>query len=136
MFFKSFKRQGTPSLKTGLPKASESKFYNDYRYSLTLTALIVISSLLPTTLFQSLGIEHTIAHAEPSNFTKAAKKAMPAVVSIQVMKRTKLPEVSGFEEEFLRHFFGREFPRGKGKRSPGQRRGGEQQGQGVRLYHQ
>ena len=130
MFFKTFKRQGIPSLKTGLTKASKSKFYDYYRCSLNLTVLIAIFTLLPTMLSQNLGIENTIAYAEPSNFTKAAKKAMPAVVSIQVMKRAKLPEVSGFEEEFLRHFFGREFPRGKGKRSPGQGRGGEQQGQG------
>ena len=69
--------------------------------------------------------------AKTNDFTKAAKKAMPAVVSIQVVKRTHLPEVSSFEEEFLRHFFGPSFPRSqpRGKR-PQQPRGRDQQGQG------
>jgi S1-C subfamily serine protease len=49
------------------------------------------------------------ALAKSNDFTKAAKKVMPAVVSIQVVKRAHLPEVSSFEEEFLRHFFGPSF---------------------------
>jgi serine protease Do len=79
-----------------------------------------------------LGLNTQEASARSNDFTKAAKIAMPAVVSIQVIKRSKLPAVSSFEEEFLRHFFGPSFPgpQGGGKR-PGQKRpGGEQQGQG------
>jgi serine protease Do len=62
--------------------------------------------------------------AQPADFSEAAERVMPGVVSIKVTKRSRIPQTSQFEEEFLRHFFGREYP-GKGGR-----RGQAQQGQG------
>ncbi len=137
MLNQTISTQYTPSFETGLFGTSKRSFSKRKFYALSLTAFLSVS-LMPVLLlsvassdFLSLvGLSHYEAYAAPSNFTKAAKKAMPAVVSIQVIKRTKLPEMSGFEEEFLRHFFGRGFPRGQGKRTPGRRHGGEQQGQG------
>ena len=66
----------------------------------------------------------TNAYAQPADFSEAAEQVMPGVVSIKVTKRSKVPQTSQFEEEFLRHFFGREYPgRGGGRGQP-------QQGQG------
>ena len=62
--------------------------------------------------------------AQPADFSEAAERVMPGVVSIKVTKRSKTPQTSQFEEEFLRHFFGREYP------DRGGRRGQAQQGQG------
>jgi serine protease Do len=91
----------------------------------TWLCIVMVSSL---SLFV---MNSSSADAKISDFTKAAKRAMPAVVSIQVIKRSQLPKVSGFEEEFLKHFFGPSFPPNQGKRHPQRRRrGGEQQGQG------
>ena len=91
----------------------------------TWLCIVIISSLSLSAMSNSS------ADAKISDFTKAAKRAMPAVVSIQVIKRSQLPKVSGFEEEFLKHFFGPSFPPNQGKRHPQRRRrGGEQQGQG------
>ena len=63
-------------------------------------------------------------------FTHVAKRALPAVVAIQIKKRTSPKAASSFEEEFLRHFFGgrgfRHPPKGHG--APGE--GGEAMGQG------
>ena len=129
MLLKILNVQVIPSLETGLLTVSKYSLYRKSLYTLTLLALLV-TPMLPTNMSLLSELKIQGAYAEPSNFTKAAKRAMPGVVSIQVLKRARLPEVSGFEEEFLRHFFGREFPRGQGKRSPGGQRGGEQQGQG------
>lgn len=66
----------------------------------------------------------TAVHAQPADFSEAAERVMPGVVSIKVMKRSRGPKTSQLEEEFLRHFFGRGYP-GQGKRG-----GPAQQGQG------
>ena len=55
-------------------------------------------------------------------FSKVAKKVLPSVVAIQVKKSNKSKEMSSMEEEFLRHFFGRQFrgaPQEKNKKDKG-----------------
>jgi serine protease Do len=88
--------------------------------SRSLLALVFCSmtlSLTPT------GVQSSFA--APDNFTGAAKVAMPAVVSIQVAKRSRGARLGSADEEFLRHFFGR------GARPPhGGDPGGDQRGQG------
>ena len=76
------------------------------------------------------------AEAKPSEgfnpqrgFTHVAQRALPAVVAIQIKKRAQQRSSSSFEEEFLKHFFGRGFrgqPRGE-ERGRGE---GEAMGQG------
>jgi serine protease Do len=76
------------------------------------------------------------AEAKPSvdgfnpqrGFTHVARRALPAVVAIQVKKRSRVhAQGSELEEEFLRHFFGRGF-RGRPHGDGGG--GGESAGQG------
>jgi serine protease Do len=66
----------------------------------------------------------TIAAAQPADFSEAAEKVMPGVVSIQVTKRSRMRQTSQLEDEFLRHFFGRGYP------GRGQQGAPAQQGQG------
>lgn len=62
-------------------------------------------------------------------FTHVAKRALPAVVAIQIKKRAQQrSSMGGVEEEFLRHFFGRDF-RGRPHGGDGGQ-GGEAMGQG------
>lgn len=76
-------------------------------------ALIVAGCALSTLSGQHTG--HPV-EARPSapafnpqrGFTHVAKRALPAVVAIQIKKRAQPSAgAGGFEEEFLRHFFGR-----------------------------
>lgn len=104
-------------------------------YDHTLNRQITLRALyLIVVLILMIGTQINPTEARSNDFTKAAKRAMPAVVSIQVIKRSKLPQVSSFEEEFLKHFFGPSFPspqdRGHGRGRGRMPRGGEQQGQG------
>ena len=90
------------------------------RRSYRLASILSVACLIlaSTTLIQT-------ASAQPADFSEAAERVMPGVVSIKVMKRSRAPQTSRMEEEFLRHFFGRGYP-GRGQRGDGP----AQQGQG------
>ena len=105
----------------------------------SLRGALMSSSLTPaesTRLLTARGVSRVLrilllclmmthqAYAQPADFSEAAERVMPGVVSIKVAKRSKTPQTSQFEDEFLRHFFGREYP------GRGGRRGQQQQGQG------
>jgi len=109
-----------------------------FRQTLTVkraTLALIISFCALSALYVYQAQRPVVARpsVEPFNpqrgFTHVAKRALPAVVAIQIKKRAQSrASAGGFEEEFLRHFFGREFrghPHGGGGGG-----GGEAVGQG------
>jgi len=71
--------------------------------------------------------------APAQGFSAVAKRTIPSVVAIQIKKRAARPapgEGGGFEEEFLRHFFGYGGRGGHGGRGPAPRGPEEAEGQG------
>jgi serine protease Do len=59
---------------------------------------------------------HVWADIGSNGFTHVAKKSIPAVVAIKISKKSRTSNMSNFEEEFLRHFFGKRMPQSPGKR--------------------
>ena len=73
-----------------------------YSLSLILAALLYVSPVLTSS-------SSVWALDFNEGFSQVAKKVLPSVVAIQVKKSNKSKGMSSMEEEFLRHFFGRQF---------------------------
>ena len=66
--------------------------------SLKLSWVRAISTTV-STLFLVVAMVSPVS-AQPADFSEAAERVMPGVVSIKVTKRSQTPRTSQFEEEF------------------------------------